>query len=118
MPERDKVVDGMMRRRYGEQVFNGLTGECRTMSDYRDREAEMDVEFEAIVRNIDWNRVLLTAWGRHAALKHEGWSESEAVCGECVREALLTTTTFVSWTEEGNEKYASHRTREEEISAD
>lgn len=97
MPVRARIVEGLTNDAIGSQVWDGLTGTCRTMptEDYREAQAAADVLFERIVDQVDWPRVLIEACSRHYDLVRAGTHKSirhdivDDVCGNCLHEALL-----------------------------
>lgn len=97
MPPRRDAVQVLMQHRYGPQVFDGLTGTCRTMPDYDERRAELDAAWALLVDVVDWQRVLLMAAGHHVELRMADPAHGAAsllddsdVCGDCLAFALLT----------------------------
>lgn len=116
MPERDKSVVRVSGQIVGAKSFDGLTGAVRDpyipRATWNGLQAIVDIMWVEAVKKIDWNRVLLTAEGRHRELLRmdpdhgyespygggsllgmERGSEGDAVCGECMIQALLTMST-------------------------
>lgn len=103
MPVRDKAVDRILREAGLRMAFNNadytarVNGETMTRDEFDKRFWDpADRIYERVVDTIDWNRVLLEASARHAALNHEDWL-IEDICPDCLCEALLLPSTFASW---------------------
>jgi hypothetical protein len=110
MPVRAKAGRYITELFAGGQWFSH--GECQTMphADYEAAREAGDALFEAVVENIDWNRVLIEATSRHLSLVVKdchppvrGWNpngsdlEVEKPCAECIREALLAEDRTMDW---------------------
>ena len=84
----------------GPWAWNGLTGECITNGWSREQfEAvrdEVDGWYEMFIRNIDFNRVAIEAFSRCVHKGHEH-KFGDPLCGESLREALLTDKTYPNW---------------------
>ncbi len=95
MPVRDRAVEHILHRQMGNQVFDGRTGMCVSMpdEDYKTVRKEADEEFVGLVDAREVDALGEDASGRHLAI-HD---ENKDVCGECVREALLTEDTYPDW---------------------
>lgn len=97
MPVRARIVENLTHETVGYQVWDGLTGRCKTVptADYHEAQKAADVLFERIVDAIDWPRVLIEACSRHFDLVRAGAHKSikhdivQDVCGDCLHEALL-----------------------------
>jgi len=92
MPVRARIVESLALDAVGTQVWDGRIGQCETMPTeawYETCEAA-SIVFERIVDNVDWKRVMIEATGRHFAAGHPEDSQTGHVCGDCVREALLS----------------------------
>lgn len=97
MPVRDRVTTAIAEEVVGGQVWNGLTGECKTMPTKAWNETRQiaEVLYERIVGRIDWPRVILEASARHYDLNDRGqhkplrYNAHEDLCGDCVHQALL-----------------------------
>jgi hypothetical protein len=90
----------------GRHIWNGLTGECRTMPTdaYRAVEEAAAAILEKVARAVNWPRLLAEASYRHSTLHLETAEDEKrragdgtpyecevfGVCGECLRHALLT----------------------------
>lgn len=121
MPERRKAISAITENMLGGPwVWDGRTGEiregqsittaewhrgCRTTARY----------FDQFMERIDWNRVLLTAQGRHAVLKeqrakgHDKLPDDEFYgdpCGACLRAAVLADETITRWDQDPNCGYS------------
>lgn len=106
MPVREKAIDKALRTILAGQnmSFNNvhwtaqIGDEVMTRDEFDERYWDpIDRVYEAVVDSIDWNRVLLEATQRHISLKHSDEDYYGFLCPECVGEALLADTTFVSW---------------------
>lgn len=61
---------------------------AREGRDFIGRLGEPTFQYEVIINLIDWNRVLIQAYGLHA--KNHG-TEPNPICGSCIRDVLLRT---------------------------
>jgi len=102
MPNSERVALTLTEAIVGTQVWNGATGECRTMPD-ADYEATKNAAvaiLELVARAIDWPRLVAEAEWRHHKLHRDrgevvtnygGWEPTTLdLCGECLHEALLS----------------------------
>ena len=113
MPPRERMVDHITRWLHGGVVFSYseiLPERNNGMDDDRWRElkAESDDLFVSIIKGLDWERILMSALGRHEFMllhdpEHRGVmdvimdAEFGVVCGECIAEAALLTERNESW---------------------
>lgn len=49
---------------------------------------EPELKYEDVIEAVDWNRVLIEAYGQHARI-HE--DEPNPICGQCIKTVLLKT---------------------------
>jgi hypothetical protein len=96
---RDRAAEWLAKR-----VLPGVHFSYGVPSDARwpEERDKADALFVELVRHIDWNRVLIEAQIRHSAL-HEPDRDFDAVCGECLRKALLIQQSLTSWAVPGEE---------------
>lgn len=95
-----KVLDAIgLKRSYNNVDWTArVNGETMSRDEFDERyRFPAERVFEAVVDDIDWNRVLLEATARHIELGHPDDDYTGMLCPECVCEALLATETFVSW---------------------
>lgn len=98
MSVRDKAIEFLTRR-----VVPGVHFTYGEPSDPRWTEewSKAEALYLALVGTIDWQRVVLEAWSRHNALHPSDDAEKgiwyDSLCGECVREALLTQDSVTRW---------------------
>lgn len=92
------VVKDLTQDVVGTHVWNGAIAECQTMptDQYDATEDAAAAILERVAVAVEWDRLLMWAAWRHMELhpdrKETGdyWSEATNVCGECLREALLS----------------------------
>lgn len=97
MPNRQRVIKSLAQDVVGAQVWNGLTGECKTMPTeaYERVEDAMASILERVTRAVDWPRLLEEASWRHNQVHPDYKGDRRpavlvsGVCGECLAEALL-----------------------------
>jgi hypothetical protein len=82
----------------GNQIRNGLTDTYLRMPDEVDDRMEEAAAaiLERVASAVDWERLLEEAYWRHGEAHEEDWKPQDRrvttadVCGECLREALLS----------------------------
>lgn len=115
MPERDKAVSaaartmlGVSPRRWDENVDDCPQGVEQAVWD--DARADAERIYVYTVENVDWQRILIQARGRHRAVHPAhapllmaaeiGMESFEDICDECLREVLLATGTHPDWAQQ------------------
>ena len=115
MPERRKAISAVTEHMLGGPwVWNGLIGEIRedqaiTTAEFHQGCRTTARYFDQFMERIDWNRVLLTALGRHATLKEQRTKGHDKLpddkfygdpCGACIQAAVLSDETITRWDED------------------
>lgn len=98
MPNRKAVIEVLVQDVLGVQRWNGLRGETVNMptEDWDRTEEAATAILERIAGAVNWSRLLMEAHWRHTQLHEDReapkrWTPTAAgVCGECLREALLS----------------------------
>lgn len=78
---------------HGRQV-NWLKGQGEQVSSFAGRDARKvaGFQYDEIIKAIDWNRVLIQAYGRHEKIHPKrGETSGLSVCGDCIKSVLLRT---------------------------
>lgn len=53
---------------------------------YNARHVSLEIQYEDVIEAIDWNRVLIQAYGEHS--RAHG-TEPNPICGQCIKSVLL-----------------------------
>ena len=111
MPERRNAVNNLAISLCGTALFNNLyftvkfgRGDHEMTIERDDYDEIFGGAYDAMIKRVDWNRVLLEATGCHMARQeinpeHKAPFEDygDELCPSCIEQALLADTTFVNW---------------------